>query len=59
VGYPLGFADLKESGEELLVCEARVAEDCAAGLDCFDDFVGLVAGEGEAGRSCVNFHGAT
>ncbi len=45
----LGLADLHEAADDLGVGEAGVAEDGAAGLDGFDDFVGGVAGEGEAG----------
>ena len=40
------------------VGEAGVAEDGAAGLDGFDDFIGGVAGESEAGGCGVDFHGA-
>ena len=38
------------------VGEAGVAEDGAAGLDGFDNFVGGVTGEGEAGGGGVDFH---
>ena len=53
-----GLADLEEAADDLGVGEAGVAEDGAAGLDGFDDFVGGVAGEGEAGGGGVDFHGA-
>ena len=53
-----GAADLKEAGDDLGVGEAGVAEDGAAGLDGFDNFIGGVAGEGEAGGGGVDFHGA-
>lgn len=49
---------MEEPGEELRVCEAGVAEDGAAGLEGLDDFVGGVAGEGEARGGGVDFHGA-
>ena len=57
-GDVFGFADLEETADDLGVGEAGVAEDGAAGLDGFDDFVGCVAGEGEAGGGGIYFHGA-
>ena len=53
-----GLADLQKAAYDLGVGEAGVAEDGAAGLDGFDDFIGGVAGEGEAGGGGVDFHGA-
>ena len=53
-----GLADLEQAANDLGVGEAGVAEDGAAGLDGFDDFVGGVAGEGEAGGGGVDFHGS-
>ena len=41
--------DLEDAGGDLWVGEAGVAEDGAAGLEGFDYFLRLVAGEGEAG----------
>ena len=52
----LGLADLHQAADDLGVCEAGVTEDGAAGLDGFDDFVGGVAGEGEAGGGGIDFH---
>ena len=51
-------AYLHEAVDDLGVCEAGVPEDSAARLEGFDDFVGGVAGEGEAGGRGVDFHGA-
>ena len=59
VGDGLGGTDLVEAEDELGVGQAGVAEDCAAGLEGLDDFVGLVAGEGEAGGGGVDFHCAS
>ena len=56
--YVFRFADLQQAANDLGVGEAGVAEDSAAGLDGFDDFIGGVAGEGEAGGGRVDFHGA-
>ena len=52
------FADLHQALDDLGVGQAGVAEDGAAGLQGFDDLVGLVAGEGEASGGGVDFHGA-
>lgn len=54
-----GVDDLEEAGDDLGVGEAGVAEDGAAGLEGFDDFVGGVAGECEAGGGGVDFHCAS
>ena len=58
IGDVLGLADLEKAADDLGVREAGVAEDGAAGLDGFDDFVGCVAGEGEAGGGGIDFHGS-
>ena len=58
IGDVLGLADLEKAADDLGVGEAGVAEDGAAGLDGFDDFVGCVAGEGEAGGGGIDFHGS-
>ena len=51
-----GGDDLQEATDDLGVGEAGVAEDGAAGLEGLDDFVGGVAGEGEACGAGVDFH---
>ena len=56
--YVFRFTDLQQAANDLGVREAGVAEDSATGLDGFDDFVGGVAGEGEAGGGGVDLHGA-
>ena len=45
----LGLADLLETLDNLTISEAGVAKDSTARLEGLDDFVGLIAGEGEAG----------
>lgn len=54
----LGVDDLEQALHHLGVAEAGVAQDGAAGLERFDDFVRLVAREGEARGAGVDFHGA-
>lgn len=58
VGDVFGGADLHEAVDDLGVGETGVAENGAAGLEGLDDFIGLVAREGEAGGGGVDFHGA-
>ena len=50
--------DLHDSCGDLRVCKSGVAEDGAPGLQRFDDLLGLIAGEGEAGGGGVDFHSA-
>ena len=45
----LGLAYLLEALDNLTISEAGVAKDSTARLEGLDDFVGLIAGEGEAG----------
>jgi len=52
------LGNLQQAPHDLGVREAGVAQDGAAGLQGLDDFVGHVAGEGEAGGGGVDFHGA-
>lgn len=58
VFHLLGLGNLQQPPYDLGVREAGVAQDGAAGLQGLDDFVGHVAGEGEAGGGGVDFHGA-
>lgn len=50
------LADLHDPLDDLGVCQAGVAEDCTTRLEWFDDFVRLVAGEGETSGCRVDFH---
>jgi len=51
------FTNVHDFGEDLGVGELAVPEHGASGLDGFDDLLAVVAGQGEAGRVRVNFHG--
>ncbi len=54
----LRLGNLQQTAHNLLVRQAGVAQDGAARLQGLDDFIGHVAGEGEAGGGAVDFHGA-
>ena len=54
--HVLSLADGEEPVEDLLVGEARVADDGASALDWLDDLGGGVAGQGKAGGCGVELH---